>query len=293
MTSPNPPDDTSAASPPPPQNERWPWPQLAFLTASVGLFLTGLQDFFLLAGLEFEEATETTGIRMILAGAFIAAAYHLRLWISKYFWTSRPQVEKAPFSPELRLINTGVGCVALSTVWLGLFIPLPDAGHKGAEQQAADKTENDIATWQTVRSEKSPIQVDLPSHWVEAPDTAQGQNDMICVDLVNDLALDASSIPKEDVTYPDIHAWVDASLREMATNLENTEIIERTFRAKPGPSSVDVVLECTIEKTRYVFLMRFIDMPNYYAFIRLAATPSRFREHEDTLRRIARSVRSE
>ncbi len=287
MTDPNPPDDAPPTPSPPPKIDGWPWSQIGFLTFNIGLLISASKDLLLLAGLDFPEFAGTISGLLFVLGLFILASHFVPLWTSKYV------IDKAPFFPRLRWINIGMFGGAVTMMLLSLIIPGIHAGRKAAEKQAADESETNIDTWQTVRSERSPVTVQLPSHWVEAPDPDQGRNDVVRIDPVNDFALIVFSIPREDVTYPNVNAWADAALRDVETDFQDPVFVEKTFLAKPGPPTVGVVLECTIEKTRYVFLMRYIEMPDRFVSVRLTARPSGFREHEETLRRIAQSVRSE
>lgn len=116
---------------------------------------------------------------------------------------------------------------------------------------------------------------------------------MCQIDVANDLLFFMLSVPKEDITFESLEPWAEATLKNLSESFEEWEVIERSSSAVPGPPAIELLLECTKENTRLIFFMRFLDTPNHYHWVRAAATRSGFRGHEETLRRMVRSVRRE
>lgn len=279
MSNPNP------ETPPPSANSPGqPWAQIGLLSLNVALLMVGLGDLLFWMGIPFRETTQTMSGLLFLAGLTI------------YVMSPKRRVgqETVPYSLRLHWLNLGTFGGAVTMILLSLIIPAAQAAQRAVEdREKTIETEMNPDTWRTVRSERSGFVVDIPPNWEESKDPTQRANDVCQIDVANDLLFFMLSVPKEDITFESLESWAEATLKNLSESFEEWEVIERSSSAVPGPPAIELLLECTKENTRLIFFMRFLDTPNHYLWVRAAATRSGFREHEETLRRMVRSVRRE
>jgi hypothetical protein len=199
-----------------------------------------------------------------------------------------------PYSLALHQFNLAIFGGTMSMAMLNLMIPaIYSAQKNAARDRKTAEVEGNREVWQTVTSAKTQFAVDIPPGWIESTDPAYIGNDVSCVDLANDLSFFMLSVPKEDVTYASLEEWSEATLTNVRATFTDSEVIERTTYASPGPLMIELLLNGTSEKVRFVMLMRFIEAPNHYLWVRVIASRSEFRAREDSLRKIIRSVRLE
>jgi hypothetical protein len=202
--------------------------------------------------------------------------------------------ESVPYFPWMRRLTLGFFGAALVVTLLSLIIPAVWSARRAAEEREMRKEATvKVDATETIISTKSGYIVEIPGNWEEHTDPAAQINDVRQLDRANDLVFFLQSVPKEDLTYPSLEAWADETLKQMRAAAEASEIVEQTDYAAPGPPTIERVLEFTVENVRFTSVMRFIEGPEHYLWARAVATRSRFRTHEETLRRIVRSVREE
>lgn len=288
MTTPDLPENPERTPSSSSKARKWPWAQIALLSFNVGLYLVILEEFPYFVGVDFSESGGALSAMLILAGLTIGVATR------KYSQGTTDQEESVPYSVWMHRFNLGIFGATLSLVFLSLMIPAMHAGRQAADRERAKQAEAmDPGAWHAVRSAKGDFVVDVPSHWVEPANPEWKGNDMVRGDLANDLLFFLQSVPKEDITFDGLNAWADATVNNVKVSLTESEVIEKSMHERQRYSEIELRLDGANENTRVTFFMRFLETPTHYLWARAVATRSEFREHEETLRRIVRSVRME
>ena len=206
----------------------------------------------------------------------------------------RERGERLRRFPKLRLTNIGLSSLGLLLLIMSLVIPaiykVRESARRAEQRRAAgDTAEGHL---QTIRSANGLFAIDIPAHWVEAPDFEAGTNGVARADIDNDLWVAMWSEPKEDLTISGLDAYAQVILDLLAVELGQTEVLERTSSTLHGTPAVEVVCGVVVDNARLVFVLRFVETPDHFVQVRAWSTRSGFRKHEATLRQIVRSVRS-
>ena len=290
MTNPNLPDGPQVAPPPLEKAAGWPWPQIALLSFNIGLFLSATESLLPFLGMKFPELGKTLSGLFMLAGVIGLVVY----WVSRM--ARKPGGQIAPYSPRMRWLNWGCFAGAVTLTMLSLIIPAVQAAHNVADEKKLKESEMGEDRWETVRSNKGPFVVEIPSGWVEPRFSQDGKDvsrfDVTRIDAINHFEFVMRSIPKADFTLSNLDDWAEVTVRMVTEN--ELEVLERITYSLPGPRAIEVVYESKKENEKFIFLGRFTEAPNHYIYAQATAQSlSEFKVHEETLRRIVRSVRVE
>jgi hypothetical protein len=271
MTSPNLSDSNPETHPPKVKTNGRPWAQIGILFLNIGFYLMALGDFLGFTPMTFPSAGKTFSGYLILGGLALYG------FSPKYSRGTRPE-ESVPYSLSMHRFNLAIFGGTMSMMLLTLIIPaIHSAQQDAAQNRKSADVEVNRELWQIVTSAKTQFAVDIPPGWVESTDPAYIGNDVSRIDLANDLSFFMLSVAKEDVTHANLEEWSEATLNNVRATYTDSEVIERTTYASSGPLMIEVLLNGTSEKVRFVMLMRFIEAPNHYLWARVIASRSEFR----------------
>lgn len=219
-----------------------------------------------------------TGAMLILVGSICVIAPNFFPWCVKF---------KGRSSLELRAQIASITAFVLACALVFLLAPaIPGVDATG---ELTGTVSSNPQPWNEYSFSDGRFSVETPESWQSVVDsTVWGE--LYLADRVRDLHVVATAIRKSDVDASSTAEVVQLAVASIEEQVDSLETEQPKATELNGVPIVDVRGTATMQGTRVVVLLRYLDYGDTWVEMNAWATPSKVSDHRETFARIFDSI---